>query len=52
MIRTIKDTPMPDKKQWKMMNRIAIQNRDHFYNFYIPELERTFISTLLNKTFG
>ena len=52
MIKTIKDTPMPDKKQWKMMNRIAIQNRDHFYNFYIPELERTFISTILNKTFG
>ena len=51
MIQTIKDTPMPDKKQWKMMNRIALQNRDHFYNFYIPELEKTFISTLLKKTY-
>ena len=51
MIQTIKDTPMPDKKQWKMMNSIALQNRDHFYNFYIPELEKTFISTLLKKTY-
>ncbi len=51
MIQIIKDTPMPDKKQWKMMNRIAIQNREHFYNFYIPELEKTFISTLLKKTY-
>ena len=51
MIQTIKDTPMPDKKQWKMMNRIALQNSDHFYNFYIPELEKTFISTLLKKTY-
>ena len=51
MIQTITDTPMPDKKQWKMMNRIALQNRDHFYNFYIPELEKTFISTLLKKTY-
>jgi len=51
MIQTIKNTPKPDKKQWKMMNRIALQNREHFYNFYIPELENTFIDTLLKKTY-
>ena len=50
LVSTIKDTPIPDKKQWKMMNRIAKQNYDYFHNSYIPELERTFINKLLQKT--
>lgn len=52
MIATIKDTPQPDKKQWDMMGRIALQNREHLYNEYIPILENRFVAELLNKTSG
>jgi hypothetical protein len=52
MIATIKDTPQPDKKQWDMMSRIALQNREHLYNEYIPMLENRFVVELLDKTSG
>lgn len=52
VLQTIKNTPMPDKKQWQMMGRIAIQNRDHFYNEFIPYLENRFVTTLLDRTIG
>ena len=52
MITTIKNTPQPDKKQWDMMGRIALQNREHLYNEYIPILENRFVAELLNKTSG
>lgn len=50
LVSTIKDTPIPDKKEWKMMNMLAKQNYNHFHNSYIPELEKTFINKLLEKT--
>ena len=52
LVKILSDKPKPDKKQWKMMNRIALENKEHFINVYIPELEKTFVNAFMERFSG